>query len=420
MKKVDKGMQIILIIMILINPVMDLMTSVSINFDINILSIGLIIRSLILLWLFIYIIFIKKIYKNKMVIFLLSILFIYSILFTINIIINKESLIVRELIQYFKIIYFPILFIIIFFFNKILTFKIEIKHVLISIGIYSILIIIPYLTNTSFLSYSHSKVGTVGWFYAANEIGNIFAICMPFVIEYIINNENKFKYKILLFILVLISIFILGTKTPILSLVICLAIYYIFYFIKSVKEKSKYKNFIFITIVFVSILLVIPFTPFYKNIETHYQFQKVDSFKEIIMNPKKFDHFVFGERMTFLNDTKAIYDNSDLSSKLLGIGYYNQNTALEFKTIEIDFADTYFRGGPFIFIFIYFLIPIIYIIDIHKITKNNKNKLKFVLSFLLIVVISASAGHVLTAPSVTLYVIIIMILFYNSCRVVEQ
>ena len=228
MKKVDKGMQIILIIMILINPVMDLMTSVSINFDINILSIGLIIRSLILLWLFIYIIFIKKIYKNKMVIFLLSILFIYSILFTINIIINKESLIVRELIQYFKIIYFPILFIIIFYFNKILTFKIEIKHVLISIGIYSILIIIPYLTNTSFLSYSNSKVGTVGWFYAANEIGNIFAICMPLVIEYIINNENKLKYKILLFILVLSSIFILGTKTPILSLVICLAIYYIF------------------------------------------------------------------------------------------------------------------------------------------------------------------------------------------------
>ena len=47
----------------------------------------------------------------------------------------------------------------------------------------SILIIIPYITNTSFSSYHEISQGTVGWFYSANEIGAIMVALFHFYLQ---------------------------------------------------------------------------------------------------------------------------------------------------------------------------------------------------------------------------------------------
>jgi len=418
MKKVlnkDKYFQIFLISILLFNPIIDLVTSFSIRFIPTLSSLGIIIRIMILVIIISYS-FTKDILKDKISLFLFGFIIIYLIFYALNVFLTKDNtLLLNEMIQYSKIIYFPTLFITLsFLVREANLFKIKIKHIVISVLIYSLCILIPYFTNTAFVSYDHSKIGFVGWFYAANQIGNIIAISIPFVFEYLIREKNKMITKIFIIFLVLASIIVLGTKTPVLSLAIVLFVYYIRYFIKSIKNNADIKIFIGSTLAIVALLIIIPITPFYKNMITHYNFQQVSSLKEIITNPTKLDHFVFGERFKFLNDTREIYSNSNISSKILGIGYYDSQTKEEYKTIEMDFADTIYRTGSLMFLFIYGIIPIIFLSKINSNPKKVKECFPYYLSLILALLISVTAGHVFTAPSVSLYVIIIMMMLYQK------
>ena len=106
------------------------------------------------------------------------------------------------------------------------------------------------------------------------------------------------------------------------------------------------------------------------------------------------------------------YNNSNTLQKIFGIGYIeNYGTDnLNLKTIEMDYYDILFRNGIIGFILI--LLPLILIII--KIVKNLKyNELTFnlTISTILILILSLFSGHILIAPSVSIYVIIILLYF---------
>ena len=134
-------------------------------------------------------------------------------------------------------------------------------------------------------------------------------------------------------ILSLIFIFVIGeigTKTPVLSLLITFLVSFIYFMIRSLKKKN-YKIFtgllIILTSVTVTSFLVVPKTNFYKNIMIHVKYLKLDSVDDIFENDYVFDHFIFSQRITFLKNTSNRYNKASLKNKLFG----TKNKAINLK-----------------------------------------------------------------------------------------
>ena len=372
------------------SPVIDLLTSLCLNiFNLNI-TIGIIIRMLFLLFVFMYAFFIKhQITKKK--IFYLIVLGIYLCLNCITSI--KElglSSYITELQFIIRIFYLPIILICL---NNV-EINISKKDLIFVTSIYMSLILIPDILGLSFNAYTQGKVGTIGWFNSANEISAIIAITMPFMLDYLINSKNNYLYRILLLILILYTSLSIGSKIPIIALGIS-SLYILIKFIHNLyitKAKEKLITVILCLItVIISALIIIPKTNFYKNIEIHLNFLEINTVGDAF-SYKFLNRFIFSDRLDLLKDNTNIYLNSSPDSYLLGIGY-NQN--INAKIIEMDFFDILYRTG--IIGCILFLIIIAKNLNFK--TKDNITKLSIFIMF----IISFLAGHVFLAPAVSIY-----------------
>ena len=374
----------ILSFLIVLQPIIDMTIGLSIktNFFPSIMSL---IRMIILIFLLYYFVFVNTSKIKKKIILMLMIIFTYLLCFFINM---DFSFV--ELKSAIKVFYFPLIFLIIVsIFNEEKKF-IDKKYFLISLGLYALIIIVGHLTNTAFNSYFESKVGTSGYFHSANEIGAIISILLPFAFGYVFNKVSLKKFLYLF--LIISAILLLGTKTPFISLFICL-IYYIF---RLVNRNSIVKiSLIFIpSMILLSTLVLM--TPVYKNMVIHVKFLEVESITEFITKPELIDHFLLGSRLKFLDNNNQIYQRSGISNQLFGIGYVNDP-----KLVEMDLFDILFRQG-IIGCLIYFSI----IFNILLFNKQKYNK-KHILPLALIVLISTVVGHVFTAPAVSIFVAII-------------
>lgn len=258
------------------------------------------------------------------------------------------------------------------------------------------------LTNTSFTGYFEGKVGTIGWFNATNEIGAILSGLLPLIF---IKGQSIWKI-ILLFLAIVIVFFSLGSKVTIFALLLTV----LYFGIKIFKKSSNKKKIITITApVFITgiitAIILIPKTNFYKNIEIHLDFLKVDSIVDIFKDEHLIDHFIFSSRLTFLENTRTSYLESPITSKVLGVGFIeNYGTdQVNLKTIEMDIFDIFYRLG--ILGFILYLIPLYIVIS----NKKNKSNSEEKLSLALFIFISSLAGHVLTSPAVSIYLILILL-----------
>ncbi len=406
-KVIKKNLNKIISIFILMQPVIDLITGICLHvFSLN-LTLGIIIKILFLLFIMYTTIFI---YKKKLSLIYYLIFTAYSIIYLINILVFKSN-IFGEIQGLLRVFYFPLL--LISFYELKDEIKISSGVLFATLTLYLIFIFIPIILNTGFKSYEITKSGTLGYYNSANEISGIISILTP-IIFILFNSKNKVIFKTLYILLYLVVILTIGTKTPLLSLLITLAMTFIYIMIKSYKNK-KYKrilsSFIIIILGIVSLVILIPKTNFYKNIIVHLDYLKVKNVTDIIDNGNLIDHFIFSQRVTFYTDRKSIYNNSNISKKLFGIGYYYNNK--EDKLIEMDYFDIYFNHG--IIGFIIFFSPYLYILI--KMTKP-KRKLDFNLymlniSILLILFLSLFTGHIITSPSVSLIVCSIMMLIIN-------
>ena len=414
-------------IFLLLQPILDLLTSLMVRFVNLPLTIGMIARGLFLFVMVIYLIFLNKsVHKKKSIIYL-GILCIFSIIYFItkNEIFNFSFLKV-EVTYLFKYMYFPIISLcLINIFDELQLKKEKIfKIYIIEAIIYSILIILPEITNTAFSSYIGSNKGTVGWFYAANEIGAIMVALFPFLYYLLFEREGILKI-VFTFVIVILAMTLLGTKTSFLGMLITEVIY-AFYFLFNYKKNRAYGLKWSILIIVISFGLI-PNIPAVKNLQT--AISESSSIKEESCDGKDNNKEVNNKytakspsteriikvalsgRDTFFFNTLEIYDNADINDKIFGIGFVNRNKInnkkIE-KLIEIDLIDIFFHYG--IIGFIIYFGPLIYIAyrTIRSIFKN-----KFRLSFFkltniyvigIITVISMIAGHVYSAPSVSIYV----------------
>ena len=408
---IDKNIVKIFMIFLFIQPFLDVIAAVMLyHFQINFIS--SLIRFIFLMFCIYYLFFIKK-HKMPLVIILT-----YSLIFIVQNIYYKEiSNIYFEIKMLLNNIYLPI--ILLFMIDIFKDNKINMKYIYIIFIIYILFIFIPDILNIGFDSYAYSKVGSAGLFFSANAIGSIISMLFPILLAYLVSN----KRKILLPIFLLIYFFILfkmGTKAPLLCSSIVIIYYFILLFINLFKKKKSTYIFLSFIMIFAFILLLVkllPYTAFYKNLVIHLNFLNVKKVSDLF-NFKYIDHFLFGSRLSFFKDTFKIYLNSSIFQKLFGIGYTLNNNYL--KISEMDYLDTFIHQGIIGFIVIYFT----YFKCIFQIFKNyiknfiknfkNINITSIIISLVTSILCALLTGHVLSTPSVSIFVSLIIIIIYNK------
>ena len=407
--KIKNNFNVILMYFILLQPILDLMTSVSINtLNIN-LTIGMIIKTLFLLFIMISTVYV---YKKKNALWYYSLILLYALFFVASILIYENgSNLFGELQGLLRTFYFPVLLYSLFLIKDEINIKPEIFITV--AAIYIFLILVPMILGIGFESYQITKEGTVGFFNSANEIGAILAVLTP-IMFLLIKNQKKYLTLVILMICYIVVILNVGTKTPLLSFLFTIFFMIIWIFIRNIK-KRKYKSLIasilVVLIMILSISVILPKTAFYKNIKVHLDYLHVNNIHEIFENPQLIDHFIFSERLKFLDNKYKIYDNSSIYEKIIGIGYYNDNK--EIKMIEMDYFDIYYSHGPvgFILIFSIYIYVLIKILKLKKIISSEENLYEYLklISICLVLILSLFTGHIITSPSVSFFVAFILL-----------
>ena len=453
---------------IILQPILDLLTSfMSRNMDLP-LTIGIIARSLFMVYMFMYALFVYRpqgrIYKYSR--WILIGIGVYIITFLGYTLLSKDTSIITEIKGVIKLFYFPIVLTGVFILNEKDSLEISNNFLMYLLLGYTGVIFIATITGTYFRSYNEYLygLGTVGWFFAANEIGSIIAILTPFTIINIIENKLNIV-NIISIILCILSSLYMGTKVPFIGFIGSLGILmvyiiftYIFTKIKKISTSLNYKK-ISIYVITIGIVFCGLFykSPVYKNLMFNYghivhkivQFiegpkdenpatKPMDPNEEVVVvepeeqEPEINMHInqddlvgsLLSNRTAVAEEIKNIYKKSSIVEKLVGLGHVIEikSGISTDKTIEMDQLDIFYRDG-IVGTILYFgqLIMLIGVI-IKSLFRNARYLLDLdiitcMIAIFLGIAIAFSSGHVLTAPAVSIFIILSIIKLYN--KVVE-
>ena len=453
------------LLFIALQPVLDLLTSLSIQVLHMNATLSIVVRFSVMILTMIYLFIYQKNKKTIVYICLLGVIMTAGLL---NNLVVKHPISLGEEVKFMAKCMYPIVML----FGYILVFKTLqnkqnsydtlLRYFLYASLFMSIVMMISIATGTDYQSYTISKIskiGSKGWFYAANEISAILAITFPVVVLYSIHKTTSFTqaYYWLPTILALYSSIMIGTKVGYVASIATLGVALFFSFIEyMMKRKEEEKghpqliNTILALIVLVCVIIVTPFTPIAKNMGIHLQIYNTQHINKQEQQPSKQEEqpskqeeqpskqeerpskqeerpskqeektltagevnsLIYSDRDQFLNMHQKYFQQSPLSQKLLGMGYAG-NYEKTPKVIEMDFHDLFFSFG--IIGFIMYLLPFVYfgIKLTFRILTNFKSILtiKYMLlgtAIALAIGTAFTAGHVFTAPAVSIFFVALL------------
>lgn len=412
----------------LLLPFIDLSSSSIARFTDFYISIGSILKGLLLVFLVVYTLFFTKSKYKKISIIYIILTIIFSLIYLLTKpIFWNFGAIFNEINYLIKFLFFPIsFFAFLCIFDDIGFDKKSVeKLMLYTIITYSALLILPILTGTSFNTYENGLYGMVGWFYAANEISTILVLLFPFS-YLLISNKKKYLFLGILPILLVISY--VGTKVTLFGLIIS---GFIVLIISYLHNKKILKNpFISCLLIFIVILIInfgsYTIKNFFAVLETPSETEEIyecigceelpgDS---LFTKIKKYGLRLLSQRNYFLKNTNEIYlENFNNETFFLGLGF-NDNDEINdsniTKLIEMDILDIFYHFG--VIAIILFLIPFLFLLFllIKVRFKLTKERIFYILMILMIMGISTIAGHVYMAPAVSIYVVIYGMFLVNE------
>lgn len=409
----------------LIQPLIDIITSLMINEYNFHISLGMICRFIFLIYASIYII---KNRDSKINTYIIIWIIYLLTSFVGHFLLDSHFNIMSFGVNIAKLIYFPI---ILLFFTLYFKKNEELDRftfIIIAL-IIGISLLTSVITKTAYCSYSSYEncyhKGIVSWFNSANEYGLILIALLGYsLIDYI---KSKNIYNIVSSLITIIFLCILGTKASYVGCVGLLGCAFIFYFAYNkliIKHKLNLKSIFFLGGILLSIFVFTIKLPIYTNLIGSYErayensggnycetcCPKFDKTSEEIRNEIS-SSLVFNGRDDFLIANKAMYKNSTFFSKLYGLTYDDriyQGIHYE-KTVERDFHDLLFQYGIIGFI-IELILPLYLLLSILiKIIKTKKIRIDeeiciLATSTVFILLGSYLAGHFLFAPAVSIYV----------------
>lgn len=422
---------------IVVQFLIDVATAFCVNHISESLSIGIFVRTIFMIVIVLYSL-VKSDKKDriKMIIYY-GVLGAYMLAFlAISYKVHGTSFIMSQIKGLIKTFYLPIILVAFMplFKNKNIHIKSGI-FVYALMGYTAIISICKFL-GISYLSYPIGNgEGTMGLFYAANEIGVIIAMLAPFLAYELLNKKVKIV-NIIALVLFLYASLEIGTKVPILSFIL-LSIGSIYICIVKLVQKEEVKrnikNMIAVVIVILVFIFAIPYMPIGTNLSNAYGiniprvssvFSKNKTTIPVQEPPKletkeEVENAVYSSRTIYLKDNIQRYRESIGLQKITGIGYVTNNRetgeSMELKLVEMDYCDIMLCHG--VLGTIIYVIPYIYIIAIgfKELIKNWKNifidsKNVFMeYAIMISLVVALTAGHVFTAPAPALFLAIIML-----------
>lgn len=445
LKQTDNYFPHFLLLFIVFQPILDLLTSFSIYVLHMSATVGIVVRFAFMLLALGYLLLHHKQQGAKKYILYLC---LFGIVLTIGLVNNlmvKSPVSFGEEVKFIMKSVYPIVLL----FGYIIALK-ELKnnefafHKIITYFLYatlilSISIITAMATGTDFPSYPNSKIGSRGWFFAGNDLSSIFAIMFPIVVLYSVHKTTSFSkvYYWIPTVLAMYASIMIGTKVGYGAIVITLGIALFFLFIEYMMHRKKegngftyLVNTIVAAIVLGGLLVLTPQTPIAKNMSIHLQIYeykksvqdekdrkegkvvKEEEHKQGELTDSEMKSLIYSDRDKFLKVYKQYYKEAPLSQKLFGMGYAGNYTT-KMKLVEMDFHDLFFAFG--IVGFLMYLLPLLYFgikIFIRLITNFKKlfsvKHMLLASTLVLSLGIGFMSGHVLTAPAVSIFFVVIL------------
>ncbi|MDA1536600.1 O-antigen ligase family protein [Bacillus cereus group sp. TH254-2LC] len=445
LKQTDNYFPHFLLLFIVFQPILDLLTSFSIYVLHMSATVGIVVRFAFMLLALGYLLLHHKQQGAKKYILYLCLFGIVLAIGLVNNLMIKSPVSFGEEVKFIMKSVYPIVLL----FGYIIALK-ELKnnefafHKIITYFLYatlilSISIIAAMATGTDFPSYPNSKIGSRGWFFAGNDLSSIFAIMFPIVVLYSVHKTTSFSkvYYWIPTVLAMYASIMIGTKVGYGAIVITLGIALFFLFIEYMMHRKKegkgftyLVNTIVTAIVLGGLLVLTPQTPIAKNMSIHLQIYeykksvqdekdrkegkvvKEEEHKQGELTDSEMKSLIYSDRDKFLKVYKQYYKEAPLSQKLFGMGYAGNYTT-KMKLVEMDFHDLFFAFG--IVGFLMYLLPLLYFgikIFIRLITNFKKlfsvKHMLLASTLVLSLGIGFMSGHVLTAPAVSIFFVVIL------------
>ncbi|MFF1991670.1 O-antigen ligase family protein [Bacillus mycoides] len=460
-----------LLFFIILQPVLDLLTSLSIVLLKSNATVGILVRFLIMAVGGIYILIQAKEKENrKFLIYLILLAVVLGIGFINNKLVKNPIVLGEEVKFVAKALYIYIMLGSYILALKSLKKKVNISDKVRNSIVYSTLIInaimvISISTSTDFGSYQWMKVGSRGWFYAGNELGSILAIIFPIVVLYSIQKTKSVKHVLYWIpsLLMIYSLIQVGTKVGMgsigatLGAVIGIIVLQLLFDRRNPNKRSLVLNGLIAIVLLAGVVGTFKMTPLAQNMGIHNNYlseqnvaqqgQKEKEIKEKIKKEEKQhkvakpeekakveaevkkelekeqkkenqENLIFSGRQVYEERHKQFFKEAPTSQKLLGMGYagnykYNEQKQPDPKLIEMDFHDWFYDFG--IIGFALMMIPFIYygvrillaFVTRFKEIFNVKYGM-ITASLLLALGIAYIAGHILTAPGVGIYFVVVL------------
>ncbi|PFB69301.1 O-antigen ligase family protein [Bacillus cereus] len=445
LKQTDNYFPHFLLLFIVFQPILDLLTSFSIYILHMSATVGIVVRFAFMLLALGYLLLHHKQQGAKKYILYLCLFGIVLAIGLVNNLMVKSPVSFGEEVKFILKSVYPIVLL----FGYIIALK-ELKnnefafHKIITYFLYatlilSISIIVAMATGTDFPSYPNSKIGSRGWFFAGNDLSSIFAIMFPIVVLYSVHKTTSFSkaYYWIPTVLAMYASIMIGTKVGYGAIVITLGIALFFLFIEyMIHRKKEGKGFTYLVntivaaVVLGGLLVLTPQTPIAKNMSIHLQIYeykksvqeekdrkegkevKEEEHKQGELTDSEMKSLIYSDRDKFLKVYKQYYKEAPLSQKLFGMGYAGNYTT-KMKLVEMDFHDLFFAFG--IVGFLMYLLPLLYFgikIFIRLITNFKKlfsvKHMLLASTLVLSLGIGFMSGHVLTAPAVSIFFVVIL------------
>ncbi|PFH74814.1 O-antigen ligase family protein [Bacillus thuringiensis] len=467
-----------LLFFIILQPVLDLLTSLSITLLKSNATVGILVRFLIMAVGGIYILIQAKEKENrKFLIYLILLAGVLGIGFINNKLVKNPIVLGEEVKFVAKALYIYIMLGSYILALKSLKKTVNISDKVRNSIVYSTLIInaimvISISTSTDFGSYEWMKVGSRGWFYAGNELGSILAIIFPIVVLYSIQKTKSWKH-ILYWIpslLMIYSLIQVGTKVGMgsigatLAAAIGIIVLQLLFDRKNPNKKPLALNAVIAIVLLAGVVGTFKQTPLAQNMGIHNNYlseqnvaqqgQKEKEIKEKLKKEQELkakeekhhkgekpeekakieeevkkelekeqkkenqENLIFSGRQVYEERHKQFFKEAPMSQKLLGMGYagnfkYNEQKQPDPKLIEMDFHDWFYDFG--IIGFVLLMIPFIYyglrILLAFATRFKDIFNIKYGMisaSLLLALGIAYIAGHILTAPGVGIYFVVVL------------
>ncbi len=426
----------IFILYIILQPIIDIITSLCVRHVSEKLTLGIFIRAIFMLYIMIYTIFkVDKKSKWQILIYYFCIA-VYSIVFMINSYTKYGlTMIVAQAKGLMKTFYFPIILASLLMIFKKKEYSTKQKYLNISLAIYVLTVVICKIFSIGYETYPMKpKAGTIGLFYAGNEISAIIAMLAPICFATFISR----KFNILNAILCALTVFTMleiGTKVAFVSTAVLIGLTLIISVIKLIKKEIKgfYKQFITLILIGLLTFLFVGNTSVGKNlninpilfkkqvtaVEPEEPEENIEK-KEINNDPTV---LLSGRNKFFKNNLKK-YTEASISDKALGLGYIapKKDIIQERKLVEIDYFDIFFCHG--ILGTLIYIIPlaVLVVISIKSFfakfinNMNNHTLILMIYSVLIGFGIALIAGHVFTAPAVSMFLILSMLEMFRILK----